>query len=52
MIKKLLKLERMSSDCPLFRVPLDKMAALDLPAPPEPEDSLVSWDSQDPREPL
>lgn len=28
---------------------LDKMAALDHPALLEPEDSLVSWDSLDPR---
>lgn len=36
----------------IFRVLLDKMVALDLLAPLEPEDSLVSWDSLDPREPL
>lgn len=32
--------------------PLDKMVALDPLAPLEPEASLESWDSPDPREPL
>ncbi len=40
--------------CPLmiFRVPPDKMDALDLLAPLDPEDSLELWDSLDPRESL
>lgn len=34
----------------VYRVLLDKMAALDLLAPLEPEDSLELWDSPDLRD--
>lgn len=34
----------------ISRVLLDKMVALDLLAPVDPEDSLELWDSPDPRE--